>query len=47
MSEELVKDFGDGAWSLPLRYGIVELEPDIYIEQLINKAAMAAYTIPL
>lgn len=47
MSEELVKDFGEGAWALPLRYGIVELEPDIYIEHLINQAAMAAYTIQL
>ncbi len=47
MSEELVKDFGEGAWALPLRYGIVALEPDSYIEHLINQAAMAAYTIQL
>lgn len=47
MSEELVKDFGEGAWALPLRYGIVALESDTYIEHLINQAAMAAYTIQL
>lgn len=47
MGEELTKDFGEGAWSLPLRYGIVALEPDVYIEHLINQAAMASYTIQL
>jgi len=47
MSEELVRDFGEGAWSLPLRYGIVALEPDVYIEELIAQAKMAAYTLQL
>jgi diguanylate cyclase (GGDEF)-like protein len=47
MSEALAKDFGEGAWTLPLHYGIVALESDIYIEHLINQAAMAAYTIQL
>ena len=47
MSEALTKDFGEGAWALPMRYGIVVLEPDTYIEHLITQAAMAAYTIQL
>lgn len=47
MSESLASETGEGAWALPLRYGIVALEADTYIEHLINQAAMAAYTIQL
>ncbi|HNA29923.1 MAG TPA: diguanylate cyclase [Thiobacillaceae bacterium] len=47
MSESLVRDMGEGAWALPLFYGIVPLEPDAYIEQLIAQAAMAEFTLQL
>jgi diguanylate cyclase (GGDEF)-like protein len=47
MGDELVRDFGAGAWSLPLRYGSVALEPDVYLEELIALTKMAEYKLQL
>lgn len=47
MGREITKQVGDITAELPVHYGIVELEPDSYIEQLMMQTARAAYIIRL
>lgn len=47
MGRELTKNIGEVTAELPVHYGIVELEPNNYIEQLMQQAARAAFIIRL
>jgi len=47
LGRELTKNVGEITAQLPVHYGIVELEPDSYIEQLMKQADRATYVIPL
>ncbi len=38
---------GGSSTSMEIHYGIVELEPDTYVEQLIHQAKRASYTITI
>ncbi|MCU0841212.1 MAG: diguanylate cyclase [Thiobacillaceae bacterium] len=41
----VVRDLGDTPTQLHVHYGIIELEPDAYVERLIQEATLATYTI--
>jgi diguanylate cyclase len=47
IGRELTKSVGEITADLPVHYGIVELEPNSYIEQVMKQAARAAYIIRL
>jgi len=47
LGRELTKNVGEITAELPVHYGIVELEPNSYIEQLMKQADRATYIIPL
>ncbi len=47
VSEALAGDPGQESFELPLRFGIVDLDPNAYLEHLISQAAMATLTIQL
>jgi len=47
LRRELTKNVGEITADLPVHYGMVELEPDSYIEQLMKQADRAAYVIRL
>ncbi len=47
MAETLMRVVGEIDATLPVHYGIVAIEPDAYLEQLISQAAMATYTIQM
>lgn len=47
IGKALVDVTKETAASLPIHYGIVELDPDAYIEELIGRSARSTYTISL
>jgi diguanylate cyclase (GGDEF)-like protein len=47
MTKALAETIAQVAQAIPVQYGIVALEPQAYLEQLIGQAAMATYTLQL
>lgn len=47
IDEGVRRDLGDTPTELNVHYGIVELQPDVYIERLLQEASLATFTIHL
>lgn len=47
MGEALVETTGESATALHIHYGIVELDPNAYLEALLNQSSRSTYTITL
>jgi hypothetical protein len=47
MGEALAETTVESATSLQIHYGIVALDPDSYLEELLSRSARSTYTITL